>query len=393
MIKNLTYKWYNGVCKGYSYIYEPDEPIERIGEILNYPKFCDIVFEDNVKEAISLILSKLKEKSINLLFYGQQGTGKTFIAKMIAVETTKPFLYLTGSMQRKKILNLLLNAKENSIILIDEIHNLPEKIAEIIYPAIQDNEIYVEGEKRKLNLMFIGTTTEPEKLPKPLIDRFQLIEFDELSIEKLKEVLIKKGVKEEIINYLLRYTTNFRIINNLIEMMKLYGQLDEISLRKVFRLKKINLYSGLSDLQEKYIEFLKNSQKSIGLRALALRLRKSEDYLKYEIEPDLIRKDLIIITSRGRELAQKGKDSYEQLQKESEKIHSRFTEEDKQIAINWLKERKEITNKLGGRYLELVNEIAEIIHQGDIPDNYDFESFGIDIPIKESKENNYLSDY
>ena len=371
----------------------PEERVEPVGELVTSPSFNEMVYEDNVKEAMQLILNKVKIHPFNLLLFGSAGTGKTTTAKMLAKETNRPFIYLTGTQGQKKIVKMLLNAKENSIILIDEIHNLPEKVAEIIYPAIQDNEIYFNGERHKLkNVMFIGTTTEPERLPKPLIERFKLIEFEELSVEKMKEILIKKKVTEEVATYLLKFTQNFRIINNLIEMMNLYGEINELSLRKVFRLKKINIYSGLSDYQEKYLEMLNNSEKPLGLRTIGLRLRKGEDYIKYEIEPDLIRKEMIIVTSRGRELNPAFKDGYHQLKKESEKIHSRFTNEEKEIAINWLKERKGITEKLGKRYLELVNFIAEQIHNGEIPDMVDFESFADDKTIKESHHDNYICD-
>jgi len=209
----------------------------------------------------------------------------------------------------------------------------------------------------------------------------------------MKEVFIKKGIKEEIISSLLNYTLNFRIINNLIETIKIYGEIDEINLRKVFHLKKINFYSGLSEYQEKYLDILKKSSKPIGLRSVGLKLRKSEDYIKYEIEPDLIRKSMIVITSRGRELEPSLKDyGYEQLKKESEKQHSRFTEEDRKVAINWLKDKEGITEKLGKRYLELVSQVAEMVHNGEVPDMVNFEAFADDIPIKESKEKNYLED-
>jgi Holliday junction resolvasome RuvABC ATP-dependent DNA helicase subunit len=96
-------------------------------------------------------------------------------------------------------------------------------------------------------------------------------------------------------------THKYSMLGALLILMWLYGELDEKSLSEVFKLRKINISTGLSHLQEQYLEILKNVGK-MGLRTLALQLRKSEDYVKYEIEPDLIRKGLINITSRGREL-------------------------------------------------------------------------------------------
>lgn len=370
-------------------IIKEEKEIKYIGEVLISPSFSDMVYEDNVSEAIKLMLNKSKEHIINLLFTGSAGTGKTSTAQMFSVETKRHFVYLTGSMAKKKITDLLLSARENSIILIDEIHNLPEKIAEIIYPAIQDNEIYVDGEKKDLKLMFIGTTTEPEKLPKPLIARFKLIEFEELCEKKLHQVLQKKGCSIEIADYLLNHTTNFRILNNIIDMIELYGEINIENMSKAFRLKGINVYSGLSKLQDKYIEILKQYKK-LGLRSLSLHLKRSEDYIKLEIEPDLIRKGFLNITSRGRELNPEimGHD-YEELKNVGEKSHSKYTKEDREVAINWLKEHKGVTKKLGKRYFELVNMVAEMIANGEVPDTIDFESFSDDVSVKESFENNY----
>ena len=354
-----------------------EEETEPIGEILLKPTLNDMVYEDNVKVAIELILNKIKGESMNLLLFGSAGTGKTTTAQMIAVETERPFIYLTGSQGTRKIKDMLINAKENAIVLIDEIHNIPEKVAEIIYPAVQDNEIYSNGIKIKLkNLMFIGTTTEPEKLPKPLLARFKVIELEELCSEKIITLLEKQGISHLVTNHLLNFTTNIRIINNLIEMVKLYGEVNEDNLVKVFRLKKINMYSGLSDLQEKYLGILKTALKPMGLRLMGLRLNKGEDYIKYEIEPDLIRKNMIFISSRGREIEPSMKEyGYEQLEKEREKLESKqvkYKKSDKEMAIKYLKDKEGITTKLGKRYLELVNIVSVMIKNNEDPFNYRF---------------------
>jgi len=311
-------------------------------------------------------------------------------SKMIACETKKPFIYLNGAMSKRKIITLMLSAKNDAIILIDEIHNLPEKVSEIIYSAIQDNEIYDDGKRHILkNITFIGTTTEPERLPKPLMDRFMRIEFDEPDEETLTKILKKIGLNDKCIGYLINYTLNIRILKKIIEYVELYGEKNEKNLTKVFRLMKINIYSGLSDEQEKYIKHL-NSIKKASLRNLSLVLRRSENYIKLDIEPDLIRKGVILISSRGRELAPNFKNvSYEELQKESEKEHSEKTMDEITLAHTYLRENPEIRDKFGKRYLELVNFIADKIVEGISPDEIDFLSFGNDVGVSESYENNY----
>ena len=97
-----------------------------------------------------------------------------------------------------------------------------------------------------------------------------LKEIEELQKDKLKLLLVKRGCAEEVVEHLLNYSLNIRVINNVLEMMELYGDYSQENLVKVFRLKKINLNSGLSDLQEKYLTILKQSEKPLGLRSLGL---------------------------------------------------------------------------------------------------------------------------
>jgi len=271
----------------------------KIGETLDKPHFSDLIYPPEVEEAMELILEHLKLKDFNLLFGGVRGCGKTFSARMLACETGRPFVYMSGNMSKQKITEILLNAKPKSIILIDEIHGLRDSVAEIIYPAIQDNEIYIDGQRKELDVMFIGTTTEVQKLPAPLYDRFFLIEFEELSNSQLREIIIKKGCDLPSAKALLKFTNNFRVLDTLIKMIKLYGDVNLENTKKVFRIKKIDIVLGLSEIQKGYLKLLESGKMS--LRSLSLQLNRSEDYIK-SIETDLIKKNLVSVSSRGREL-------------------------------------------------------------------------------------------
>jgi len=370
-----------------------EESLEKVGQLLNYPTFDDVVYNEKQKEFMRLIIQKIKNnEKMNLLFAGYAGTGKTFSAKMISVETKRPFVYLNGFFNQASIKKLILNLKDNAIVCIDEIHNLPEKVAEVLYPAIEENMISDNGEMIYLNnILFIGTTTEPEKMPKPLLDRMFRVDFEEPDEETIKEILKKMNVEEEAIKHLIIHTTNIRILKKLISYMDLYGGRNINSLVKVFRMMKINLYDGLSEEQRKYIEILKKGRQSA--RSLSLTLKRSEEYLKYEIEPDLIRKQIITITSRGREL----KDSLVITDKEIEKAEiamqkKTFTEDSRTRARRYLMEHPEIKDKFagGGRLFELINFIARKIGEGIEPDLIDFYSFGVDKSITESYRDNYL---
>jgi len=353
-------------------IEEEKKEVKEIGEIVNFPTFKDVVYDKKQKEFMKLAIEKMKIEKINLLFSGFAGTGKTYSSKMIACETQKPFVYLTGSMGKSRILEMLQSLKPNALVLIDEIHNMSERISEIIYPAIEYGELYVDGERIEVDCCFIGTTTEPEKLPKPLLDRFMRIEFEEPNEELVKKILEKMKVPDKVQEYLLNHTTNIRVLKKLIQYIEMYGQINEPNCVKVFRMMKINLYSGMSEEQDKYINYLKKVGKS-SLRNLSLVLRRSENYIKLDVEPELIKKSVILITSRGRELAPDFKEvGYEQLQNVKT---IKFKQDDRQRAINWLNDNPSIKEQFGSMYLE--------------PDLIDFESFGTDTSIEQSYNNNY----
>ena len=380
----------------YRYVIQKDKERKKIeiGKKLDYPHFEDVVFNERMKEFMKLVLEKLKSgEKIDLLFVGNAGTGKTFSAKMICCELGWNWVYINGEMGRKKIIEILKNVKDNSVICIDEIHNLTDSVAEVIYPAIEYRYIGEGGEETELkNIIFIGTTTEPEELPKPLLDRFFRVEFEEPDKEILSEILRKQGVENQVIDYLLNYTQNIRQIKKLLEIMRLYGGYNMDALVKVFRIKGINLYSGLSKIQEEYIEYLKKVGKA-SLRNICLVLRKNENFIKYEVEPELIRKGIIVITSRGRELSPDfAWDNYENLKKEEERNHSKYSKAERDLAIEYLNQNPEIKKKFANRYFELVDFIAEQIKSGVLPDEIDFMSFGNDKDIEESYKDNYLED-
>lgn len=376
---------------------ESDEPKESLkGEILNSPKFDDLVYSEKQKEFMKLVLNKLKIERLHLLLSGPAGTGKTYSAKMLACELKKPFIYLNGQMSPKRIAETIINAEKNSLILIDEIHNLPDKVSETIYPAIEYDEISQNGKMIRLknNVIFIGTTTEPEMLPKPLLDRLFRVEFDEPDEELAKQILLKMNVNEDIAHKLLNHTLNIRILKKLIKIMQMYGEVNGENLTKLFRMMKINVYSGLSDIQDKYIEYLKKI-KIASLRNLSLVLRMSENQIKYEIETELIRKGLIVITSKGRSLNPEiSSYTYEEIEKAKQKIDEapKFKQDSRELARIYLQNHPELKEKFSKRIFELINFMSEKIEQGIEPDLVDISSFGNDKQINESYKDNYLEE-
>jgi len=231
-------------------------------------------------------------------------------------------------------------------------------------------------------------------LPKPLLDRLFRVEFDEPDELMAKKILLKMQISEEVADKLLNHTLNIRILKKFVKLIGMYGG-GMNGLVKLFRLMKINLYSGLSDIQDNYINYLRRIGKPVSLRSLSLVLRLSEERIKYEIESELIRKGLITITSKGRELNPELSDyTYEDLNKAKEKVDEapKFHQDSRETARIYLKEHPEIREKFGKKIFELINFMSEKIENGIECDLIDFNSFGADKPIKDSFTDNYLEE-
>lgn len=306
----INLKYQNWIAEALSN-WTKKESIESFGEEIKGLSFDSLIFPEDKKQFLKLIMQQMRIKPLDLLMFGHPGTGKTYTSKVLACELNKPFIYLNGQMNQKRIVEIILNAKDNALILIDEAHNLPDKVQETIYPAVEYREISDNGELKKVKetVSFILTTTELDEIPKPLQNRLLNIQFDEPDKELCIKILTNMQLSDDVIINLIKYTQNIRKLKHLVKYMDLYGVRSFETLRNVFKMSGIDINSGLSFEQIKYLEYLKSHDKA-SLRALSLYLRRSENYIKTEVEEDLVRKDLIIVSSRGRQVQSSGSSSF-----------------------------------------------------------------------------------
>jgi len=91
-----------------------------------------------------------------------------------------------------------------------------------------------------------------------------------------------------------------------------YNNLPKIALdtvESVFEL--LNIYEdGLTDLDKRYMELLVLADRPLGLNAIAASLMINQKTVREVIEPFLLRKRYMIITSSGRTLTTKGYSQY-----------------------------------------------------------------------------------
>jgi len=264
----------------------------------------------------------------HILFDGPPGLGKTTFAMCLPHELGVGFQIASGAALAapKDIIPYLTNAEERSILFIDEIHRLPKAVEEFLYPAMEDFRIDLtlgEGvNARTINMQLrpftlIGATTRSGLLSAPLRDRFQMREhLDFYSVEELAEIVRRNAVKlrveiveraaEEIAS---RSRGTPRLANNRLRWVRDFAQSradGRITLSVACEaLDMLGIdEAGLDPQDRKYLETIARvfGGGPVGVEAVAHTMNLSPDTLIDEVEPYLLRSELLVRTPRGRRL-------------------------------------------------------------------------------------------
>jgi len=126
-------------------------------------------------------------------FYGPAGTGKTTIARIIAVTMDLPFYEFNATSlkidQLRKIFDQYKNALQKPLIFIDEVHRLAKNQQEVLLPVMENNSVLV-----------IGASTENPffSLTSAIRSRSMLFELKHISNSALQTLLSKAIQKYEL---------------------------------------------------------------------------------------------------------------------------------------------------------------------------------------------------
>jgi len=303
----------------------------------------NLIGNDNIKEQITAAIkaAKARNREIpHMLFSGHPGCGKTSLAKAVAKAAGHDMLHVSPKdlINHKRVSELLRKLDHTgydprgnrvadikpSIVFIDEIHNLPLVGQEILGIAMEN--FYIEtGRPNELYWIpyftVIGATTLAGELSKPFLDRFKLIfHFSPytneeslriidmhakrlkaaLSYEAAMEIVNRgRGVPRILVRYLERaideaYAVNSPIISREL-VLTMFGRMGVDP-------------HGFSQTEVGILKTLYNSDRPIGLDNLAIVTGESAKTIKDTVEPELIRKGLMVRTGSGRIITQKGRD-------------------------------------------------------------------------------------
>lgn len=268
----------------------------------------------------------------HILFDGPPGLGKTTFATCIPRDLGVSYQIASGAALSapKDVIPYLTNAEERSVLFIDEIHRLPKAVEEFIYPAMEDFRIDLtlgEGvNARTINMplkpfTLIGATTRTGLLSAPLRDRFQMREhLDFYTVEELAEIVGRNARKLRVeisddaaAEIASRSRGTPRLANNRLRWVRDYamsradGRISHGVACDALAMQGIDPL-GLDPQDRKYLETIARvfGGGPVGVEAVAHTLNLAPDTLIDEVEPYLLRSELLIRSPRGRKLTSLG---------------------------------------------------------------------------------------
>ena len=312
----------------------PDLPPDEDRD-LRPQRMTEMVGQREVYARLLIVVDAARKRGDSLghiLFDGPPGLGKTTFAMCIPRELGVPLQIASGATLKapKDLIPYLTNAEERSVLFIDEIHRMQKAVEEFLYPAMEDFRIDLtlgEGvNARTLNMplrpfTLIGATTRTGLISAPLRDRFQLREhLDFYSVEELAEIVRRNARKLRVaidppaaVEIAGRSRGTPRLANNRLRWVRDYAQSKadgKITLavaRDALAMQGIDSL-GLDGQDRKYLVTIARvfGGGPVGVEAVAHTMNLTLDTLIDEVEPYLLRSELIVRSPRGRRLTPRG---------------------------------------------------------------------------------------
>ncbi|MBO6011685.1 MAG: Holliday junction branch migration DNA helicase RuvB [Oscillospiraceae bacterium] len=305
---------------------------EDAGEISLRPMTLsdsDFIGQEKAKRNLEVFIKAAKNRGEALdhvLLHGPPGLGKTTLATIIANEMGVNIRKTSGPAIEKPrdLAALLTNLNEGDILFVDEIHRLNRAVEEILYPAMEDNEIDIiigQGpsansirlELKKFTL--VGATTRSGQLSAPLRDRFGVILKLELySPEELKHIIIRSakllgiGIEDQGAEEIAKRSRGTpRIANRLLKRVRDFAEVkaDGVITRALAdqALTQLEIDElGLDSVDRRLLESIIRNYGGgpVGLETLASTINEESVTIEDMYEPYLLQQGFITRTPRGR---------------------------------------------------------------------------------------------
>jgi Holliday junction DNA helicase RuvB len=296
--------------------------------------FADFTGQPEAIEYLKVSIASAKarnEPHDHICLAGPAGCGKSTLGLSVIPFELKADIQSINCAAVKEppdILPAITQAKEGSILFLDEIHCLKPRIQDLLLTVLEDSKLTINiGDDKDKDIItidlpkftIIGATTRLGKLNEPFRNRFKhqlrltpyshsdMVKVLQWHATKLHIQVVDQPALYMIADHSrgvpregLRILEGCRDTMNVLRQSHLSSEIAENTLRRY------GYVNNLSSIEYKLLEILSKQTAPLGLNALSSLLDEEEETIESVLEPWLCVKGLMQRTGRGRIITPEG---------------------------------------------------------------------------------------